>query len=60
LTPKLRYAWDNLVFNKVSAPFKNPAQCPIICFAREKKKIISRTFKISGTLIVNIYSRTET
>jgi hypothetical protein len=32
------------------APSKNPAKCPIICFAREQKKIISRTFNISGTL----------
>ncbi len=37
---------------KVSAPSKNPAKCPIICFAREKK-LISGPFKISGTLIVN-------
>jgi hypothetical protein len=47
----LLYAQDNLGGKKVSAPSKNPAKCPIICFAREKK-LISRTFKISGTLIV--------
>jgi hypothetical protein len=48
-----RYAQDNLGVKKVSAPSKNPAKCPIICFAREKK-IISRTFKISGALIVKL------
>jgi hypothetical protein len=41
-----RYAQDNLGVKKVSAPSKNPAKCP-------RKKIISRTFKISGALIVN-------
>jgi hypothetical protein len=30
----LRYAHDNF---KVKAPSKNPAKCPIICLAREKK-----------------------
>ncbi len=34
----LRYAQDNLEVKKVSAPSKNPGKCPIICFAREKKK----------------------
>jgi hypothetical protein len=47
----LRYAQDNLGVKKVAAPSKNPAKCPIICFAQEKK-IISQTFKISSTLIV--------
>jgi hypothetical protein len=46
----LRYAQDNFRVKKVPASSKNPAKCPIICFAR--KKIISQTFKISGTLIV--------
>jgi hypothetical protein len=31
-------AQDNLGVKKVSAPLKNPAKCPIICFAHEKKK----------------------
>jgi hypothetical protein len=47
----LHYAQDNLGVKKVSAPSKNSAKCPIICFAREKK-IISRAFKISGASIV--------
>jgi hypothetical protein len=47
----LRCAQDNLGVKKVSAPLKNPAKCPIICFACEKK-IISRTLKISGAFIV--------
>jgi hypothetical protein len=29
---------------------ENPAKCPIICFAPDKK-IISRTFKIRGALL---------
>jgi hypothetical protein len=33
---------------------KNPSNCPIMSFAR-KKKIISRTFQISGTLIVKLH-----
>ncbi len=49
----LHCAQDNLGVKKVSAPSKNPAKWPIICFAREK--IISRTFKISGALIVKNY-----
>jgi hypothetical protein len=49
------YAQDNLGVKKVSAPSKNPKKCPIICFAHEKK-LISRTFKISGALIVKNYS----
>jgi hypothetical protein len=32
------YAQDNLVVKKVAAPSKNHAKCPIICFARDKKK----------------------
>jgi hypothetical protein len=44
------YTQENLGVKKVSAPSKNPAKCPIICFACEKK-IISQTFKISITLI---------
>jgi hypothetical protein len=31
-------------------PSKNPKKCPMICFAPDKK-IISRTFKIRGTLV---------
>jgi hypothetical protein len=49
----LRHAQDNLGVKKVSTPPKDPAKCPIICFTREKK-IISLTFKISGTLIANV------
>ncbi len=45
-----RYAQDNLGVKKVSAPSKNHAKCPIICFYPAKKKI-SRTFKINGTLM---------
>jgi hypothetical protein len=45
------YAQDNIGVKKVSAPSKNSAKYPVICFAREKI-IISRTFKISGALIV--------
>ncbi len=44
-------AQDSLGVAKVLAPSKNPAKCPIICFAREKK-IISRTFKIIITINV--------
>jgi hypothetical protein len=51
LSLALRYAQDNLGVKKVSAPSKKPSKCPIICFAGEKK-LISRTFKISGALIV--------
>jgi hypothetical protein len=43
-------AQDNLGVKKVSAPSKNPAKCPITCFAPDKK-IISRSFKIRGTLV---------
>jgi hypothetical protein len=46
----LRYAQDNLGVKKVSAPSENPKKCPIISFAPDKK-IISRTFKIRGTLV---------
>jgi hypothetical protein len=35
----------------VSAPSKNPENCPIMSFAQENK-IISPTFQISGTLII--------
>jgi hypothetical protein len=49
--PKIVLRYDNLGVKKVSAPLKNPAKCPITCFACEKK-IISRTSKISGTVIV--------
>ncbi len=45
---------DNLGVKKVSAPWKNPSKCPIMCFAREKKKI-SRTLRISGILIFKKY-----
>jgi hypothetical protein len=38
-------AKGNFRIKKVSAPSKNPAKCPIICFACAKK-IIYRTFKI--------------
>jgi hypothetical protein len=34
----------------------NPSKCTITCFAREKEKKPSRTFKISGTLIVKTLS----
>ncbi len=36
---------------KVVAPSINPKKCPIICFAPDKKKTISRTFKIRGALV---------
>jgi hypothetical protein len=36
----VRYAQDNLGVKKVSASSKNPAKCPMICFAREKKNCI--------------------
>jgi hypothetical protein len=42
---------------KVSAPSKNPMKCPIICFAPDKKKLISRTFKIRGTLVFSVPKR---
>ncbi len=29
-----RYAQDNLGVKKVSAPWKNPSNCPIMSFAR--------------------------
>ncbi len=35
---------------KSLGPLEKPRECPIICFAREKK-IISRTFKIRGALV---------
>ncbi len=46
-----RYARDHLEVKKVSISSKNPSKWPIICFARIKE-IISRPFRISGTLIV--------
>jgi hypothetical protein len=45
------FSQGNLGVKKVSAPSKNPSNCPIMSFARQKK-IISRTFQISSTLIV--------
>jgi tRNA A37 threonylcarbamoyladenosine synthetase subunit TsaC/SUA5/YrdC len=45
------YAQDNLGVKKVSAPQKTPRNAPLYVLLA-KKKIISRTFKISGTLIV--------
>jgi hypothetical protein len=53
----LRYAQDNLGVKKVSAPSKNPTKCPIMFYPR--KKIISRTFKISGALIVILQVSSE-
>jgi hypothetical protein len=47
----LCYAQDSLGVKKVSAPSKKiPRNAPLYVFAA--KKIISRTFRISGTLIV--------
>jgi hypothetical protein len=58
LTTKVRYiiffagyAEDNLGVKKVLAASKNPKNSPLyICFAPHKK-ILSRTFKIRGTLV---------
>jgi hypothetical protein len=47
-----RYAQDNVEVKKVSAPSKSPSKCPMMCFACEKKN--SRTFRITGTLIVSV------
>ncbi len=44
----LRYAQDNLGVKKVSAPSKNPLNCPIMSFAQENK-MISPTFKREET-----------
>jgi hypothetical protein len=46
-----RYAQNNLGVKTFSAPSKNPKKCPIICFALDKKKLISKTFKIRVTLV---------
>ncbi len=46
----IRYAQDNLGVKKVSAPSKNPAKCPIICFA-SKIKIISWTLEEGATIV---------
>ncbi len=42
-------AQDNLEVKRSRPPSKNAKKCPIICFAPDKKKITSRTFKIRGT-----------
>jgi hypothetical protein len=34
ISKDLRYAQDNLGVKKVSAPSKNPSNCPIMSFAR--------------------------
>jgi hypothetical protein len=44
-------AQGNLGVKKVSAPLKTPRNDPLYVLPA-KKKIISQTFKISGTLIV--------
>jgi hypothetical protein len=49
----LRFAQDNLDVKKVSAPSKNPSKWLIMCFSR-LKNIKSLTFKIRGSLIVNL------
>jgi hypothetical protein len=47
----LRYPQDSLGVKKVSGPLEKPREMPHYMFF-PRKKIISRTFKISGTLIV--------
>ncbi len=54
LLTALHYAQDNLGVN-LDAPSKNPSKCPITyVFCSRRKKIIARTFRISGTLIVTV------
>jgi hypothetical protein len=51
----LHCAQGNLGVKKVFAPSEIPSKLPIMCFARIKK-IISRTIRNSGALIVKKFS----
>jgi hypothetical protein len=48
-----RVVKDNFGIQNVEAPSKNPLKCSFMWFAR--KKITSRTVRISGTVIVILY-----
>jgi hypothetical protein len=52
----MTYSQDNLGVKKVSPPLEKPREnAPL--YVLPAKKIISRTFKISGALIVTQYGK---